>query len=174
DRERSEKEWDRAGEGEDSEHAWNARGTWYKEAERDADKAERAYRQGLERAPQSALLMHNLAQLLLEKAARPDISVEDTHRLLRQADALLRNALRQESPRGLRRHVHATRDRLATLRASLPPLPPRGARQSGHGDDAAARPSKPAPAPEPGPDPAAGGGRRARPPRPCAVRAHLT
>jgi predicted RNA-binding protein with RPS1 domain len=159
DRDKSEKEWDRAGEGEDSEHAWNARGTWYKEAEHDTDKAERAYRLGLEKAPQSALLMHNLAQLLLEKAARPDISVEETHRLLRQADDLLRNALRQESPKGLRRHVHTTRDRLATLRSSLPPLPPRGARHAG--EEPAPRPKAPPP-PEPGPDPVAGEAVRGR------------
>lgn len=146
DRAASEKEWDRAGDAPDSEHAWNARGTWYKDAEHDADKAERAYRLGLEKAPKSALLMHNLAQLLLEKAARPEVAVDETHRLLRAVDDLLRNALRQESPKGLRRHVHTTRDRLATLRASLPPPPPRG---RGHSH----APPAPAAAPPPPPQP---------------------
>jgi hypothetical protein len=49
---------------------WNARGTWYKEAERDLDKAERAYRKGLEKVGGSGLLMHNLAQVLVERAER--------------------------------------------------------------------------------------------------------
>jgi len=146
DRAASEAEWDRAGDAPDSEHAWNARGTWYKDAEHDPDKAERAYRRGLEKAPKSALLMHNLAQLLLEKAARPEVAVDETHRLLRAADDLLRNALRQESPKGLRRHVHTTRDRLATLRGSLPPPPPRG-RAPAHAP-AHAEPPPPSPPPE--------------------------
>jgi predicted RNA-binding protein with RPS1 domain len=121
DRERSEKQWDRAAELGEPDLTWNARGTWYKEAEHDVDKAERAYRQGLERAPHSALLLHNLAQLLVERAGVADVDVEVARRLLNQADELLRGALREESPKGLRRHVHSTRDRLNALRTSLPP-----------------------------------------------------
>lgn len=122
DRARSEAEWDRAAAaGAEAELTWNARGTWYKEAERDLDKAERAYRQGLESAPRSPLLFHNVAQILIEKAGRADVPVDGARRLLREADELLRAALREEGPKGLRRHVHATRDRLNALRSSLPP-----------------------------------------------------
>jgi len=121
DKERSEREWDRADELGDAELTWNARGTWYKEAERDLDKAERAYRQGLEKAPGSALLRHNIAQILLGKAELPEVDLDMARRLLREAEDFLRAALREECPRGLRRHVHATRDRLHELRASFPP-----------------------------------------------------
>jgi predicted RNA-binding protein with RPS1 domain len=121
DRRKSEDEWECAVELGEAEHTWNARGTWYKEAERDAAKAEKTYRQGLEGAPHSALLLHNLAQLLLEKAAQPEISGEDTRKLLKEADELLRRALREESPKGFRRYIHTTRDRLVELRSSLPP-----------------------------------------------------
>jgi len=37
----SEAEWDRAAELGDSEFTWNARGTWYREAEKDEDKEEK-------------------------------------------------------------------------------------------------------------------------------------
>lgn len=137
DRELSENEWDRAAELGEPEHTWNARGTWYKEAEHDVAKAERAYRQGLEKAPKSALVLHNLAQLLVERAGQPEIDVDTARRLLRDADELLRAALREEGPKGLRRHVHTTRDRLNALRASLPPRPRR------------AEPAAPPPAEEP-------------------------
>src|SRR5688500_12622074 len=63
DKDASEREWERARDLGDAETTWNARGTWYKEAERDLDKAERAYRKGLEKAGGSGLLMHNLAQV---------------------------------------------------------------------------------------------------------------
>src|SRR5262245_48354049 len=68
----SEAEWDRATSLGDEELTWNARGTWYKEAERDLERAEGAYRHGLEKMPKSALLHHNLAQVLVDMAARPD------------------------------------------------------------------------------------------------------
>lgn len=123
DRDASEAEWDRAVELGDSETTWNARGTWYNEAEKDPDKAEKAYRKGLEATPNSALLMHNVAQLLVDKAKQPDLPTKDAHRLLNQATELLRQALRQDAPR-LRRHIHATRDRLEELRRKLP-APPR-------------------------------------------------
>jgi predicted RNA-binding protein with RPS1 domain len=67
------------------------------------------------------LLLHNLGQLLVDKAERPDVDVERARRLLNEAEQVLRAALREESPKGLRRHVHATRDRLGALRSSLPP-----------------------------------------------------
>jgi len=117
----SERAWDRAAEIDSSESTWNARGTWYKDAERDLVKAERAYRKGLERAPTSPLLLHNLGQLLVDKAELPSTDVDKAHRLLHDADQCLRAALREESPKGLRRHVHSTMDRLASLRSSLPP-----------------------------------------------------
>ena len=120
DRDVSELSWDRAAELDDTEFTWNARGTWYKDAERNLEKAEKAYRRGLEKAPSSSLLQHNLAQLLLDKAGRPEVDVSEARRLLREADQLLRNALRGDSPKGLRRHVHETREALETLRASLP------------------------------------------------------
>lgn len=121
DLEASEKAWERAVELDASESTWNARGTWYKDAEKDLDKAEAAYRRGLEKAPTSPLLLHNLGQLLVDKAERPEVDVERARRLLNDAEQVLRAALREESPKGLRRHVHATRDRLAALRSSLPP-----------------------------------------------------
>jgi len=120
DRDASERAWDRAAEIDETELTWNARGTWYKDAEQNFDKAEHAYRKGLEKAPSSALLLHNLAQLLLDKAGRADVDVGEARRILREADQLLRNALRGDSPKGLRRHIHETRDALETLRSSLP------------------------------------------------------
>jgi tetratricopeptide (TPR) repeat protein len=132
DKEASEREWDKADELGDPETTWNARGTWYNEADHDLDKAERAYRRGLEKVPTSALLMHNLAQILLEKAKRPGVSTDEARRRINQSVELLRSALRQDAPR-LRRHIHATRDRLEELRRSLPPLPPRGDRDRDRG-----------------------------------------
>jgi S1 RNA binding domain protein len=120
DKEASEKEWARAVELGEHEHTFNARGTWYKEADHDVDAAEKAYRDGLEHAPHSALLLHNLAQILVEKAARPDVDVGHARHMLKEADDLVRGALREDGPKGLRRHVHATRDRLNDLRQKLP------------------------------------------------------
>ena len=124
DKRKSEDEWECAVELGEAEHTWNARGTWYKEAERDPAKAEKTYRQGLEVAPHSALLLHNLAQLLLERAAQPEVSGDDTRKLLREGDELLRRALREDSPKGFRRYIHTTRDRLNELRSTLPPRAP--------------------------------------------------
>ena len=166
DREASEREWDRADELGDDETTWNARGTWYNEAERDLDKAEKAYRRGLEKARGSALLMHNLAQILVEKARRPGIAPESAHRLLNQATEQLRLALRQDAPR-LRRHIHATRDRLEDLRRALPQPERRGgAPRQGRPRDArgpgGGRPQgRPGGGPPPaGRAPAQGGGRQ--------------
>lgn len=121
DAEASEKAWDQAAEIDPTESTWNARGTWYKDADKDLDRAEQAYRRGLEKAPTSPLLLHNLGQLLVDKSERPDVNLEQARRLLHEAEQLLRGALREESPKGLRRHIHATRDRLVALRASFPP-----------------------------------------------------
>lgn len=117
----SERAWDRAAQLDDTESTWNARGTWYKDASKDPDAAEKAYRRGLEKSPTSPLLLHNLGQLLVDKTERPEVDVEQSRRLLREAEQHLRAALREESPKGLRRHVHATMDRLVSLRSSLPP-----------------------------------------------------
>lgn len=119
DRERSEAEWDRAAQGSDSDFAWNARGTWYKEAERDLVKAEKAYRKGLESAPRSSLLLHNVAQVLLDRADRSKDDPRTVNRLLNQAEELLRSALRESASKN-RRHIHATRDRVSELRREFP------------------------------------------------------
>ncbi|HEU5061266.1 MAG TPA: hypothetical protein VFU21_32265 [Kofleriaceae bacterium] len=164
DREASEREWDRADELGDAEATWNARGTWYHEAEKDLDKAERAYRKGLEKAGQSALLLHNTAQILVEKARREGIQPNEAHRYLNQAVEMLRTALRQDAPR-LRRHIHSTRDRLEELRRKLPPAERRGGerpRYQGSGP----RPQGPGgPGPRREGRPPQGGGGGPRPPR---------
>ena len=117
----SEAAWDKAASLDTTESTWNARGTWYKDAVGDSDKAEQAYRKGLEVAPTSALLQHNLGQLLVDKAERGDVDVEQARKALNEAEPLLRGALREDSPKGFRRHVHGTIDRLLALRSSLPP-----------------------------------------------------
>jgi tetratricopeptide (TPR) repeat protein len=121
DRGRSEAEWDRADELGEPELTWNARGTWYREAERDIEKAASAYRKGLEKAPSSPLLRHNLAQVLVDQARAAGDDQDKARRLLHEADGLLREALREQGPKGLRRHIHATRDRLHELRSTLAP-----------------------------------------------------
>ena len=138
---KSEAAWDRAAAADSTESTWNARGTWYKDAVKDLDKAEQAYRKGLEVVPTSPLLLHNLAQLLVDMAERPDVDLDKARRYLRNSEQLLRAALREESPKGLRRHVHATRDRLMALRASFPP---RGANAKDNED------AEPEREPEPG------------------------
>ncbi len=125
DRERSEAEWDRAAELGSAELTWNARGTWYKEAEKDVDGAERAYRRGLEVEPHSALLMHNLAQVLVDRAEKPETKPPQARKLLGEAEQLLRDGLREDAPK-VRRHIHATRDRLYDLRRKLPKPPRQG------------------------------------------------
>ncbi|MDX9719345.1 MAG: S1 RNA-binding domain-containing protein [Myxococcota bacterium] len=114
-REKSEREWDNAIELDESELAWNARGTWYKDAERSLDDAEDAYRAGLEAHPESSLLMHNLAQVLIARAEQGGFERPVLRRLLTDTDALLLRALRGDSPRGLRRHIHETREGLDRL-----------------------------------------------------------
>jgi predicted RNA-binding protein with RPS1 domain/tetratricopeptide (TPR) repeat protein len=145
-RERSEAEWDRAIALAENDLAWNARGTWYKEAEKDLDRAERVYRQGLEQLPHSPLLLHNLAQVLLEKAARPDVEAGAARRLVREAETLLRQGLREEGPRGMRRYIHATLDRLAEIRALLPPRPGKKPRPTS-GEAETSEPTAPPPPP---------------------------
>jgi tetratricopeptide (TPR) repeat protein len=136
--ERSEAEWERAAEIDSSELTWNARGTWYKEAERDSAKAEATYRRGLEAVPHSALLLHNVAQLLVDRAEARKSDAGAAQRLLAEAEDLLRAALREDAPK-VRRHIHATRDRLYGLRRSLPrpqkgpPGNQRGKRGGGQG-----------------------------------------
>jgi len=120
DKQKSEEEWERAVALGDGELAWNARGTWYKEAEHDFEKACRAYRDGLGKVPRSALLHHNLAQVMLEESERTG-EAEVKRKLLREADELLRAALREDAPKGLRRHIYSTRDRLQAARSKLPP-----------------------------------------------------
>jgi hypothetical protein len=129
DKDASEREWERARELADPEGTWNARGTWYKEAEKDLEKAERAYRRGLEKAPGNALLCHNLAQILVERAEHPPSPGAARH-LLNQAQDLLKRSLQGDNPR-LRRHVHATRDRLEAIRRALPPPEPPAPRPEG-------------------------------------------
>ncbi|MCL2822978.1 MAG: S1 RNA-binding domain-containing protein [Polyangiaceae bacterium] len=121
DPEASEAAWERAAELDPSDTTWNARGTWYKDAEKDLNKAEYAYRRGLQQAPSSPLLLHNLGQLLVDKAELPSTDVNKAFRMLNEAHEYLRSALREESPKGLRRHIHSTIERLISLRGSLPP-----------------------------------------------------
>ena len=104
DPEAAEAAWDKAAaETNDPELVWNARGTWAKDAARDIPAAEKAYRIGVERVPQSALLLHNLAQLLMDRAAATlaEAAGEMTpqaersrSRDLNQAEEFLRRALR--------------------------------------------------------------------------------
>src|SRR5215470_3186605 len=155
DKDASERQWERAkeiaatiGNMQGIEAVWNARGTWAKEADRDLDKAERAYRRGLEASPESALLLHNLAQVLVERAEHASPSPAAARHLLNQAQDLLRRTLRADVPR-LRRHIHATRDRLEAVRRSLPKpdYPSEPAQQTAHHPPAAAaappRPQRP-------------------------------
>jgi len=162
DKDASERQWERAkeiaatiGNMQGIEAVWNARGTWAKEADRDLDKSERLYRRGLEAAPESALLLHNLAQVLVERAEHASPSPGAARHLLNQAQDLLRRTLRADVPR-LRRHIHATRDRLEAVRRSLPrpepevhePPPPRPVEQQA---PPAAPPAAAAPPPAPRP-----------------------
>ncbi|MCK6569940.1 hypothetical protein L6V77_02395 [Myxococcota bacterium] len=139
--------WADAAERGDPELVWNARGTWAKDAERDIGAAEKAYRTGIDRAPQSALLMHNLAQLLMDRAAAltpPEGETELSaaqqkarNRDLQYADELLRRALRGDA-RGVRRHIHATLDRLTAMRPHRE-RPARGPQREARGPQREAR-----------------------------------
>ena len=118
---KSEEIWQRAVELSDSDFSWNARGTWYKDALKDFEKADSAYREGLKAQPQSALLLHNLAQLLTDEAEqRGEEDADQARGWLREADELVRKALRQQTRRGLRRYIHGTKDRIRNLQSSLP------------------------------------------------------
>jgi predicted RNA-binding protein with RPS1 domain len=122
DKDLSEATWEKAVELSDGDFAWNARGTWYKDAADDFEAAEKAYRKGLEKSPDSALLLHNLAQLLTDEAEKCGKEDPDRARMmLREADELVRRALKQQTRRGLRRYIHGTRDRIRKLSRSLPP-----------------------------------------------------
>ncbi|MFU8806290.1 MAG: S1 RNA-binding domain-containing protein, partial [Bradymonadaceae bacterium] len=118
DAEASEQAWDRAVE-MDPESSWNARGTWYKEAEKDLPRAESAYRQGLSVAPDSTLLRLNLAQVLMDRVDDPETETKQAVHWLKESEGLLKNALRG-APRNLRRHVHENLDRVEELRSDLP------------------------------------------------------
>ncbi len=124
DPERSEEIWEQALTLGEQESTWNARGTWYKEAAKDLDGATEAYRQGLKAVPWSALLLHNLAQIELERAADPNADPEQARRRLKEANRLIENALKKAPRPRLKRHIFATSNRLRRLRASLPePVP---------------------------------------------------
>lgn len=120
DREGSEKAWDQAVSFGERETSWNARGTWYKEAEKHLGKAEDAYRRGLKDDPASALLMHNLAQVLMDRAAAPDAEGAKVQDWARQADRLMRRAIRATQQPRLRRHIRENIERVQKFRALLP------------------------------------------------------
>lgn len=154
DEQKSEDEWARAIELDNTEMSWNARGTWYKDAVKDNIKAEDAYRRGLESNPNSALLLHNVAQILVDRAETVfESNQAEARRLLAAADDQLRAALREEAPK-VRRHIHATRDRLFALRKKLPQT---RRKNSGGGRDKS-RDNRP-------PDKRNKGGRGGKPPR---------
>lgn len=115
DKEKSELLWDNAVEADEEETSHNSRGTWYKEAERDPAKAESTYRKGIEAFPKSPLLLHNLAQVIMDRAweERRKKTPEESYR---EAHGFLRRALRESHRPRMRRHIHSTMDRLKTLR----------------------------------------------------------
>ncbi len=120
DREGSEAAWDKAVSFGERETSWNARGTWYKEAEKHLGKAEDAYRRGLKDDPASALLMHNLAQVLMDRASAPDADGAKVQDWARQADRLMRRAIRATQQPRLRRHIRENIERVQKFRALLP------------------------------------------------------
>ncbi len=119
DKERSEEAWEEALACNDTETTWNARGTWAKEADKDMDKAESIYRRGLDALPHSALLRHNLAQALMEKALVEGLEVAAARKLLSEADRHLRRALREVHRARNKRHIHASLERLQVQRSQL-------------------------------------------------------
>ena len=121
DREASEAAWERAVAVDDPEFAWNARGTWYKDAAQDFEASKKAYRRGLNQLKDSALLLHNLAQLLTDEAEKQLGDAPDAARgWLKEADELVRRALKKDARRGLRRYIHGTKDRVRKLVERLP------------------------------------------------------
>ena len=117
DKEKSERFWDSAVKADKEETSWNSRGTWYKEAERDPAKAESTYRKGIEAFPKSPLLLHNLAQVIMERAWE-EMHEKTPEESYREAHGYLRRALRESHRPRMRRHIHSTMDRLKTLRTS--------------------------------------------------------
>lgn len=130
DPELSEQSWELAIELGEPEATWNARGTWYKEAERDLEHAEQAYLQGLEAAPASALLLHNLAQIMMIQASDEDLDPEEARRKLLEARNMLRRSLKYGMRVTLRRHIHETIERLDAQLTTLPVSDARDGRQS--------------------------------------------
>ena len=134
DRERSEKIWDEAAELGDAETSWNARGTWYKEAEQDLARAEGAYRQGLLALPTSTLLLHNLAQVIMDRAEADQTEPEQARNWLNEAEALLRRALRRARRHSMRRHINGNIERVKSLQRELPPKQKKPVEPPGVGD----------------------------------------
>lgn len=130
DRELSEQTWERAIELGEPESTWNARGTWYKEAENDLERAEQAYLRGLEAAPASALLLHNLAQIMMTQAEQEGMEPEEARRKLIEARTMLRRALKYGMRVTLRRHIHETIERLDAQLTTLPVPATREPRQA--------------------------------------------
>lgn len=118
--EQSEATWAEAVELGEAETTWNARGTWYKEAEKDLARAEGSYRSGLKALPTSVLLMHNLAQVLMDRAAADDARPEQARNWLNEADALLRQAHRRARRHSMRRHINGNIERAKALLNALP------------------------------------------------------
>jgi hypothetical protein len=118
--------------------------------------------------------MHNLAQVLVERAERASASPGAARQLLSQAQDLLRRTLQADVPR-MRRHVHATRDRLEAVRRSLPapeprPAPPPPQPAPPRRDDRAPRADAPPRRDDRGPRPPRRDDRDRRPPPPREQR----
>lgn len=120
DEDASEEAWEKAVEYGEPEKIWNARGTWYKEASRNMTAAEAAYRRGLAKTSDSALLMHNLAQILMDRA-NSSIRLDVPHSavLVNEAEGLLRKAKRAAHRQRMLTHVYETMDQLKLLKAKL-------------------------------------------------------
>lgn len=123
DKSASQATWEEAVDAGGDDTTWNSRGTWYKEAERDLAKAEEAYTRGLETFPKSPLLLHNLAQVIMDRA-RDESREASPSESYREAHGHLRQALRESHRPRLRRHIHSTMDRLKVLRSSSTPSAP--------------------------------------------------
>lgn len=122
DKAESEGMWDKATELNDPESTWNARGTWYKEAEKNMQMAKDAYRRGLKRTGGSALLIHNLAQIYMDEAGAEGVDPAKADEMLEEAERNMKRAFRLDMRRGLRRHMQSTMDRLIQQRRALPKI----------------------------------------------------
>ena len=119
--ETSEATWDQAATLGEAETTWNSRGTWYKEAEKDLARAEGAYRSGLKVLPTSELLLHNLGQVLTDRAEQAgEEDVEQKRNWLREAESLLRQAYRRARRHSMRRHINGNIERVKTMQQKLP------------------------------------------------------